>query len=385
MRTEVAYLEESGIDDRYESHGSIKVDEVELAEPGVNEVHIDVKACGICHSDWHVASGDNEVEHYPCALGHEGAGVVQETGEAVEHVEPGDHVALAWMPACGKCEFCASGRQELCHRGEGMLQGPQMHGGYNMHMDDGTEMSQYAYLGCFAEDVVVHKDSVVPVPKDVDLSVAALTGCGAATGFGSAQNRADIQPGDTVVQFGLGGLGASAVMSADYQGADQIIVVDPLESKREMAAEFGATHTVNPDEESPAEFVESLTDGRMADSAIFTGSVALPEEVGEAYATVRKGGELVTVSSSPLDADRIDLPVETGGLFNFTMSEMEVKGSLYGGWAPNYAIPRLLEMYKSENLPLDKLVTQTYSLDEINQGYSDMLEGKNIRGVVEFD
>ncbi|MFC6719867.1 alcohol dehydrogenase catalytic domain-containing protein [Natrialbaceae archaeon GCM10025810] len=384
MKTEVAYVEDSGIDDRYEAHDSIKVGEVDLAEPGVNEVHVDVKACGICHSDWHVVSGDNEVEHYPCALGHEGAGVVKATGEAVEHVEPGDHVALTWMPACGKCEFCANGRQELCVRGAGMLQGPQMHGDYNMHLEDGTEVSQYAYLGCYADEVVVHKDSVVSVREDVDLSIVALTGCGAATGFGSATNRANIEPGDTVVQFGLGGLGASAVMAADYQGADRIVVVDPLESKRKMAHEFGATHTVDPEEETPEEFVASLTDGRMADCAIFTGSIALPEEVGEAYATIRNGGELVTVSSSPLDADRIDLPVRTGGLFNFTMGERTVKGSLYGGWAPNYAIPRMLEMYKEGDLALDKLVSQTYSLDEINQGYSDMLEGKNIRGVVEF-
>lgn len=382
MKTEVAYVEESGTDDRFEVSGDgIKVGEVELDEPGPNEVHVDVKACGICHSDWHVVSGDGPVNHYPCALGHEGAGVIREAGVGVEHVEPGDHVALTWMPACGKCDDCAKGNQELCMRGGDFLEGPLATGGFNMYKN-GDEVMQYAGLGCFAEEVVVHADSVIPVREDVDFAIAALTGCGAATGFGSALNRADIGVGDTVVQFGIGGLGASALMSADYQGADQIVAVDPLETKRERAAEFGATHTVNPDEESPEGFINSLTDGEMADAAIFTGSVMLPEDVGEAFTTIKSGGEVVCVSAPPVTADTIELP--QAGLFDFVLSQKTITGSVYGGWSPNHAVPKLLDLYKEGDLALDKLLTQTYSLDEINQGYRDMIDGKNIRGVVEL-
>jgi S-(hydroxymethyl)glutathione dehydrogenase/alcohol dehydrogenase len=385
MKTEVAIAEEGGVEPRTEATGEgISIEEVELREPGVNDVHIDMKACGICHSDWHVATGDNMMDHYPCALGHEGAGVVQDTGEAVEHVEPGDHVALTWMPACGKCEACSRGEQELCTRGANMMQGPQPNGEYYMHKSDGTDVSQYAFLGCFAEEVVVPKDSVVPVPEDIDHTTAALVGCGAATGFGSSWNRADFGPGATVVHYGLGGVGAASVMASASQGANEIIVVEPVEEKREMASEFGATHTVDPESQQPAEFVRSLTDGRMADAAIITKDVGFAEDYGDAMSTIRSGGDVIGTSSPPMTLEDIEIPLEGGGVFGFMMSQKNLKGSLYGGWAPNYAIPKMLKMHQSGTLDLEKLVSQTYDLDELVDGYRDMLGGNNIRGVVDL-
>lgn len=383
MQTEVAFVEEPGVGDRFESHGNIKVDTVDVDEPGIHEVHVDMKSCGICHSDWHTVCGDLPTEHYPCALGHEGAGVIAEAGAGVEHVDEGDHVVLSWMPACGKCHYCAQGMQNHCVRGDRILTGRMMDGTFNMHRN-GTDIGQYAYLGCFAKDVVVHKDSVVPIDDDVPFSVAGFTGCGIATGFGAAQERANIKTGDTVVVYGVGGLGISAVQGAALQGAGQVVAVDPVDFKREKAMELGATHTVNPEDQEAHEFVEDITNGYMADSAILTTSLATPGLEGKAYATIKNRGQLVSVAASAYDVDSIDVPEHTGGLVQLSMGGKEIKGALYGGWSPNYAIPRLLDLYKDGQLKLDELVTNTYELDEINDGFDDLLEGRNLRGVVEL-
>lgn len=389
MQTEVAYVEEPGVEDRFESHGNIEVEEVTLDEPGDEEVLVDVKAVGVCHSDWHVASGDMPTEHYPCALGHEGAGVIEDVGDSVTHVEPGDRVVLSWIPSCGKCRFCSAGHQEMCTRGELVLAGTMPDGTFRMHKADGTDVGQFAFLGCYAEHIVTHGDSVTPITEfpDVPMEVAAVTGCAAATGFGAAVNRADIEPGDTVVHFGLGGVGAAAVQGSRREGADQIVVVDPSEYKREKASEFGATHTVDPEESDPFEFVQSITDERMADVAIFTGSLGTPEALGEAYSTTKSMGQLVSVSNNPADATTIDLPEKAGGTLMFTFGEREIIGTLYGGWGPNLAVPTLLEQYEKGNLQLGKdggYITDTYSLDDINEAYDDMIQTENIRGIIEL-
>jgi S-(hydroxymethyl)glutathione dehydrogenase/alcohol dehydrogenase len=384
MKTKAVYVEGPDVEKRYEPQGNFLVDEVELEEPGTNHVHVDLKATGICHSDWHAATGDLPTEYYPLVLGHEGAGVVEEVGEGVEHVSEGDHVVLSWMPACGKCHFCASGHQEQCVRGEDLLKGHLIDGVFPMSIED-EDLGVYAGLGTYAEDTVVHKDSVVPIREDVPFEIAGLTGCCVATGVGAAVNTADIDAGDTVVHFGLGGVGANAVLGSSYVGADRIILVDPMESKREWAEEFGATHTVNPEEEDVFEYVESLTNGEMADTAIFTGSVATPEELGEAFSVIKHLGELVAVSQPPVDETHMEMPAEAGGLNSTVLGEKRIKGSLYGGWGPNYAVPRLLDMYADGGLELDKLITSHYELEEINEAYVDMLEGKNIRGVIDLD
>ncbi|MFB6353329.1 MAG: Zn-dependent alcohol dehydrogenase [Halobacteriales archaeon] len=383
MKVETAFVEDSGVEDRWESRGNIVVDEVELDEPKVNEVRVDIKAAGVCHSDWHVATGDLGCDHFPCALGHEGAGVVESVGEGVTHVEPGDHVTLSWIPSCGRCEPCASGNQHLCVRGRFIERGTMLDNTFRMHRDD-TDVGQILLLGCYSEAVVVPADSVVKIPDDVPFEIAGLTGCCVATGFGAAVNRANIEPGDTVVHFGFGGVGANAVLGSVNQGAGQIVVVDPIEQKRRWAEQFGATHTVDPDDEHPADVVESITGGLGAEVAIFTGSLGTPEALGEAYSTLRNRGQLISVASNNVEMDHIDFPLRNGGVNQFTFGEKEVRGTVYGGWSPRLAISHLLGLYQDGYLPLDDLITARYDLDGINDAFNDMLEGNNIRGVVEF-
>ena len=383
MKVEAAIVDEPGIEGRHESHGNIRVDEVELDDPKVNEVQVDMKNAGVCHSDWHVASGDLPMDHFPITLGHEGSGVVSQVGEGVTHLEEGDHVTLSWIPSCGRCEPCAKGNQHLCVRGRFIERGTLLDDTFRLH-DGDTDVGQILLNGCFASSITVPADSVVKVQRDVPHEISCLVGCCVATGFGAARNRANISPGDTVVHFGFGGVGANAVLGSVAQGASQVVVVDPLDQRREWAEEFGATHTVDPEEEDPMAFVESLTDGTMADTAIYTGSLGDAESLGEAYSTVGNRGELISVASNTLEVDHIDFPVEAGGVNQFTFGEREAPGTLYGGWSPRHAIPTLLDMYEKGALPLDDLVTGTYAIDGVNDAFDDMLKGNNIRGVLEL-
>jgi len=384
MKVETAYVEAEGVEGRHESRGNVVVDEIELDEPKRDEVHVDVRAAGVCHSDWHIATGDLNSDHFPIALGHEGAGVVQNVGENVDTVEAGDHVTLSWIPSCGECSACTNGNQHLCVRGQYIEQGHLLDGTYRMHTQDGADVGQALLLGCYSDEIVVHEDSVVPIPDDVPFKLAGVTGCCVPTGFGAAQNRADIEPGDTVVVFGFGGVGANAVQGAAEQGAGEVVVVDPNENKFDWAREFGATRTVNPEQQDPVEFVESITNGLGADCALYTGGVGTAETLGQAYATLTNRGQLISVASNPIDTEHIEFPLRSGGVNQFTFGEKVLKGTVYGGWSPKYAVPRLLNMYRNDDLMLEELITETYSLDGINDAFDDMLEGNNIRGVIEL-
>lgn len=379
MNVKTAFVTEEGVEDRYESHGNITVDEIELDPPKDHEVLVDIKANGVCHSDWHAASGDAPMAHYPCALGHEGAGVVQEVGDAVAHIEEGDHIVTSFVPACGRCERCARGLPNLCVNNRHLQDGPQMDGTFRMHYGD-QDVSQFCLLGTFSEAAVLHTDSVVKVPDHIPFEAACLTGCGVTTGFGAAVNRADINAGDTVVVFGFGGVGASAVQGAAAQGADEVIVVEPMDQRREWSTDFGATHTIDPDTEDIAEVVDDITMGRLADAVIVTVDVVYPETLGVALSLLGPRGEVVMVAMSPREFDSIDMAGQ--GVGSLLGLEKELKGTVCGGWGPKYAIPRLLRMYDNDSLMLDELATKSYDLEDINQAYDDMLNGRVIRGVV---
>jgi len=381
MKVETAFVTDPELEDRYESHGNVAVEEVELDEPKDHEVLIDIEACGVCHSDWHVASGDAPMRHYPAAIGHEAAGTVEQVGDAVTHVEEGDSIVTSYIPCCGKCEPCSQGYQELCVRGQYLEKGPMMDGTFRYHRQETDEdIGQFVLLGVFSEKAVVHKDSVVPVMDHYPAEAACLTGCGVATGFGAAANRADIDAGATTVHFGFGGVGASAVQGAKISGADDIIVVEPKDQRREWAEEMGATRTVDPDEEDVLEVVDDITWGQMADHSFITVDVTSAETIGTALNTVGGRGETVMVAVAPGETDTIDFQGHGAG--SVLGMEKELKGTIYGGWSPNYAIPNLLRMYDNGTLPLDDFVSKTYDLDGINDAFDDMLKGNIIRGVV---
>jgi NDMA-dependent alcohol dehydrogenase len=353
------------------------VEDVVLDSPHAGEVLVKLAASGLCHSDDHVITGDMP-SALPLVGGHEGAGVVEEVGAGVTSVKPGDHVVLAFIPSCGHCRFCMSGAANLCDLGAHIMGGLPLDGTYRTHVGD-QGLTRMTGLGTFSPYTVVNEHSVVKIDDDLPLELAALIGCGVTTGFGSAENTAEVQVGDTVVVVGVGGIGAAAIQGARVAGASQIVAVDPVPWKLDQAKIFGATHTAASMEEA-IPLVNDITRGVMADSSILTVGVAKGDMIAPLMSLVRKGGNCVVTGISPI----ADMQV-TMSLFELTIWQKNLRGSLYGANSPAVAVPKLLNLYRRGLLQLDEMVTRRYTLDQVQEGYDDMHAGRNIRGLIVFD
>jgi NDMA-dependent alcohol dehydrogenase len=367
-----------------------KTEEVEIDAPHAHEVRVQMAYAGMCHSDEHLRSGDISVEPeilsvfgvdslFPCIGGHEGAGIVVEVGDNVETVAVGDHVAAAFMPACGTCFWCASGRQHLCDLGMFTLAGPMMSDMTWRHHLGGSNVNRMTQLGTFADHMVVNEASLVKIDPNASLKAAALISCGISTGFGSAVDRAKVKPGETVVVIGCGGVGSGALQGARLAGARQIIAVDPIPFKLEKARRIGATHTADSILEANLMLPE-LTEGRMADVVILTPGVLTGDLIAPAMALASKDGRVVTTAIAPFNQNQVDL-----NLFNFAMYNQALLGTVFGSVSPRVQIPNLLRLYEAGMLEIDDLITQEYSLDQVQDGYDDLAAGTNIRGIVTFD
>jgi S-(hydroxymethyl)glutathione dehydrogenase / alcohol dehydrogenase len=352
------------------------VEPIEIDEPHEGEVLIKMEAAGLCHSDYHYIAGDAFSEH-PILGGHEGAGVVQQVGKGVTSVQPGDHVITTFMPSCGHCRWCRDGRGNLCDRGALLLDGVGLDGTHRVHAR-GQDIGPMTFLGTFAPYVCAPVDALVKYDPDIPAAVAAIVGCAVPTGWGTAVNVADVQAGDTVVVIGCGGVGMNAVQGARMRGARSIVAVDPVDFKREQAPRFGATHTAASVEEANA-LVSELTVGVMAERVILTMGVVDGKLINPALDLVCKTGVLAIGGVARMDQVEADF-----SLMMFVMMEKQIRGGLYGGCKPANAIPRLLDLYRKGDLMLDELVTRTYPLEDINEGYADMAAGRNIRGVISF-
>lgn len=355
------------------------VEEVELDDPRATDVLVDMKSAGMCHSDDHARTGDLPMP-LPIIGGHEGAGIVEAVGPDVRGLEPGDHVAVSFMPACGQCAWCASGRQYLCDSGAKLFDvGMMSDGRFAHHVDHGgvrTAVGRYSQVGTFSEKILVNQSSLVKVDEDLPFDAVALVSCGVATGFGSATERAGTKPGEVVAVIGVGGIGINAVQGARVAGARRVIAVDPVEFKREQALALGATHAYASIEEATAAVAE-MTAGRMCDRVVLSAGIVRGDMIDPALWLTSKGGTLVVTGLAPATASDVSM-----NLMAFSMLNKEIKGTIFGSTNPREAIPRLLSMYRDGVLHLDELVTRRYSLDEVNQGYDDMLAGRNIRGVL---
>jgi NDMA-dependent alcohol dehydrogenase len=361
--------------------GKYEVVDLEVDDPRENEVQVKMVASGLCHSDDHVATGDMPVGIYPMAGGHEGAGVVTKAGVNTKGLKEGDHVVFSFLPSCGHCRWCASGMQNLCDLGAGLLGGARWNDptDYRLKLaDTGAPVGQMCGISTFLEVTTVSADSAVKIPDDIPMEKACLVGCGVGTGWGSAVNSAEVQPGHTVIVMGIGGIGINAVQGAAHAGASNIIAVDPVAFKREKAQELGATHAFESMEEA-TEIAKELTGGQGADSAIVTTGVVKPEQVGQAFAAIRKAGTCVVTALG--NAAEVGVPIP---LFELTCFQKRLQGALFGASNPNWDILRQLQLYREGVLKLDELITKTYSLDEVAQGYQDMHDGKNIRGVIVY-
>ncbi len=383
MRTRAAVI--WGLDEDW------RIEEIDLDDPGPGEVLVRTRVAGLCHSDEHVVRGDmvppNEVAEelglqpaFPMIGGHEGSGEVLAVGDGVRWVAVGDHVATSFFPACGHCHFCATGRQNLCDLGAKTFAPGMITDGRDAHrLPDGRPVGTLAKLGTFAEHMLVSEDSLVRIEPDIPFVPAALVSCGVATGWGSAVNRAEVKPGDTVVVVGTGGVGMNAVQGAAMAGAKHVVAVDLVEWKREQALTFGATHAFGSIEEAAPKVLE-MTWGRGADAVILVPGLLTGDLIAPAMSMASKGGTVVVTAIANMLATEVSM-----SLFELAMFQKEVRGTIFGSCNPRSDIPELLSMYTNGKLKLDELVTRTYPLDEINQGYDDMREGRNIRGVIVFD
>jgi NDMA-dependent alcohol dehydrogenase len=355
-------------------HIGWELTELSLDEPKAHEVRVEFAAAGLCHSDDHITQGDAPVR-FPMVGGHEGAGVVESVGPNVRRVRPGDRIVCSYIPACGACRPCSTGHQNMCVKGLNASTGMFLDGTFRFHLGD-EDLGGFCSLGTFSRYAVVSEWACVPLPGDIPFEIGALVGCGVPTGWGSAVYAAGVRAGQTVVVFGAGGVGSNAVQGARFAGAKNVVVVDPVEFKREMAKVFGATHTFATAEEAH-EFVVETTWGQLADHAICTPGVLTPEIVDAAVQLVGKGGKVVVTAVGKLGEHSVH--VHAGNMISY---QRQIRGALFGDSNPLYDIPNLLGLYRSGDLKLDELITRKYRLDEVNDAYRDLADGKNIRGVI---
>jgi NDMA-dependent alcohol dehydrogenase len=366
MKTRAAVLREIG--------KPFEIVELDLDEPKTGEVLVRFVASGLCHSDDHLRTGDIPVR-FPIVGGHEGAGIVEQVGTGVTRLAVGDHVVASFLPVCGKCRFCARGQTNLCDLGRFLVDNCLPDGTYRYH-EGATDFGQMCLLGTFSQYAVLSEASVVKIEDDIPLELAALTSCGVPTGFGSAVHAGEVRPGDTTIVYGIGGVGANALQGASIAGARYVIAVDPVAFKRESAPIFGATHAVASTEEAQA-LAQELTWGVGADQAIVTMGVVSEDVVSAAFAAIRKRGTVVLTGLAGPGAKTVNV---TG--FELALFEKRLQGALFGSSNPFEDIPRLLDLYRAGKLKLSELITTRYSLDQVNQGYEDMMAGRNIRGVI---
>ena len=366
MKTRAAVIVEAG--------KPFEIEELDLDGPRENEVLIRYTHAGLCHSDLHVTTGDFPAR-LPMVGGHEGAGIIEEVGPGVTRVKPGDHVVCSFIPNCGTCRWCATGQQAICDWGATILEGHLPPDRFPRTGPRG-DYGGMCMLGTFAEYGTIHQNSAVRVDDDLPLDKAVLVGCGVTTGWASSVYAADVRPGETVVIYGIGGIGINAVQGAAYAGAANVIAVDPLENKRTKATELGATHTASSNDEAH-QLAFDLTRGVGADKAVITAGVVKQPEVSAAFDAIRKGGTVVLTGMGSLTELTVQLPGTVMALYKKT-----VKGTLFGDANPTTDIPKLLGLYRSGALKLDELITRTYTLDQVNQGYEDLEAGRNIRGII---
>ncbi|MCA0157658.1 NDMA-dependent alcohol dehydrogenase [Tsukamurella sp. M9C] len=369
MKTKAAVLLEAG--------KPFEIMELELDGPGPGEVLIKYTAAGLCHSDLHLTDGDLP-PRYPIVGGHEGSGIIEEVGPGVTKVKPGDHVVCSFIPNCGTCRYCSTGRQNLCDLGATILEGSMPDGTFRFH-GGGQDFGAMCMLGTFAERATISQHSVVKIDDWLPLETAVLVGCGVPSGWGTAVSAGGLRPGDTAVIYGIGGLGINAVQGAVSAGCKYVVVVDPIALKRDTALKFGATHAFATAEEAQ-EKVTELTWGQGADAALILVGTVDEKVVQDATAAIGKGGKVVITGL----ADPEKLTVHVSGT-DLTLNQKTIMGTLFGSMNPQYDIVRLLRLYDAGELKLDELITTRYSLEDVNQGYADLREGKNIRGVIIHD
>jgi NDMA-dependent alcohol dehydrogenase len=357
----------------YKPNTPLQIVDVEQQGPQAGEARVRVKAAGVCHSDWHIMNGDWTLP-LPMVLGHEAAGIVEEVGAGVTNVKAGDHIIFSFRAHCGRCFYCSSGRSVLCD-GHQSVRWAMLDGTTRLRRE-GQDIFQMARIGTFSERVVCPAEMLVPIAKAMPWAQAALVGCCVPTGVGAVTRCAEVEAGASVLVIGCGGVGLNVVQGARLAGAATIIACDLVDRKLEFAREFGATHTVNAKQENVVERVRALTGGRGADYAF--DAIGGEQTTLQIIDAVRNGGTAVIVGMAAM---AVRAPV---GPYLMALQEKTLKGTIYGSVRPNVDFPWLVDLYLQGRLKLDQLVSRTYELEEINDGFARMLSGEVARGVVVF-
>jgi NDMA-dependent alcohol dehydrogenase len=374
-----------------ELNGPWRTEVIEIDAPHAREVKVKMAFAGLCHSDEHLRTGD--MSHDPSILemlsgrptmfpiigGHEGSGVVESVGEGVASLKPGDHVAVSFVPSCGTCEYCVSGRSYICDLLAYTLCGPMIADGTWRHHLGDVDLNRMCQLGTFSEYIVVHEASLVRIEPWYDLRAAALLSCGISTGFGSAANRGGVKPGDTVAVIGCGGVGSGAIQGAVHAGARAVIAIDTNPSKIDRALKIGATHGCASTLDAAFTILPELTWGKNCDVTILTVGVLTGELLEQARSITAKGGVIVATAIAPHTQRTVELDLSMLTVYN-----QEIRGTLFGSENPRIQIPRLLRLHSEGKLFVDELISEEYSIDQVQQGYDDLASGQNLRGVVRF-
>jgi alcohol dehydrogenase len=375
MKTAAAVIYELGLPRPYSQSQPLRIEEVELDDPGPGEVLVELVSAGLCHSDLSVIDGSRP-RPLPMVLGHEAAGIVREVGSGVHDLRPDDHVIFSFVPMCGHCLYCATGRPALCGPGGRANQAGLLLGGERrLRSRQGAPIYHHLGVSAFARHTVAAQESLIKIDRSIPLENAALFGCAAITGVGAVVNTARVEPGASVVIWGLGGVGLSAVIGARLAGAVQIVAVDLVASKLALARELGATHTVDASAGDPVEAVRDLTRGGASYAFEVVGN---ERALAQAYAATRRGGTTITVGL-PGPTRMLSIPA-----VSLTAEERTLKGSFMGSAVPRRDIPRLLELHQAGMLPIEKLLTRTIALDQINDGFEALASGEAVRQLILF-
>lgn len=375
MHMKAAVLRSSPVARPYGETRPLTIETVHLDPPGRDEVLVKIAAAGLCHSDLSVINGDR-LRQTPMVLGHEASAVVVETGPGVTDLVEGDHVVMSFIPTCGHCLSCLDGRAQLCAPGQAANgAGTLLSGALRLRCDDGTETYHHCGVSGFAEYAVISRRSIVKISKDIPLVEAALFGCAVMTGVGAVVNTCAVKTGQTVAVVGLGGVGLSSVLGAVAAGAERVVAVDLSQAKLDLALSLGATDAFLATDPDAAEAIRAATGGGVDHALEMAGSAPAFEL---AYKITKRGGTTASAGLANPNA-RISLsPV------HIVADERVIKGSYQGGCVPPRDIPRFMGLYQRGRLPVNKLLSSTGPLEDINAAFDKLDRGEVVRHVITF-
>jgi alcohol dehydrogenase len=372
MKMTAAVMYEQGLKRPFSISKPLKIETVDLDGPGEGEVLVQIAAAGLCHSDLSAIKGLRP-RAVPAVVGHEAAGIVVETGSGVTKFRAGDHVVMVFVASCGHCAYCTSGRPNLCQsswkaRAEGTLQG----GSRRLHVN-GRPLNHYSGISCFAEYAVVSQNSIVKITKELPLTLAAIFGCAVITGVGAVLNTARDVAGKSMAIVGLGGIGLSALLGAVLGGAKTIVAIDVKQAKLELAGQFGATHVFLATDPDCAARVREATDGGVDYAMEMAGSIPA---MNLAYSIGRRGSTTICAGLPPHDSAFAVSPAQ------MVSDERVIKGSYMGSSDPQRDIPLLVREFAGGRLPVDRLLTDQLSFEQLNEGFDKLDDGEAVRQVL---